>query len=64
MQTKPTLETFIGLYRAALDQEHNSQLATQRIVECANRHGYTPEQLRSPKFNLSTDYRAKILKAM
>lgn len=42
---KPTLETLIGLYRAALAL--GSPIALQRVRECIVRHGYSEARVQT-----------------
>jgi hypothetical protein len=44
--TRPSLETLAGLYRAALQQSHESAFALARIRDSITRHGFTEEQVR------------------
>jgi hypothetical protein len=43
--TRPSLETLVGLYRAALAQHAAAEIALTRVVESAERHGYTEKEI-------------------
>lgn len=46
MNTRPSLETIVGLYKAALQQKAEADFALARIRESIVRHGYTEAEVR------------------
>ena len=44
-QVIPSLETIVGLYRAAREQQQSSNVAMAHVLESASRYGYSEEQI-------------------
>lgn len=43
--TRPSLDTLVGLYRAAIAQHTAAEIALTRVVESAQRHGYAEKEI-------------------